>query len=52
MKKEQKNTKKKIEKIIERQKKQLKYLDDLKKRNDEIKKLVDNQNNEYKIHIN
>ena len=33
-------------------KKQLKYSNDLKKRNDEIKKLVYNQNNEYRIHIN
>ena len=32
--------------------KKLKYSNNLKKRNDEIRKFVDNQNNEYKIHIN
>ena len=35
-----------------KKKKQLKYSNDLKKRNYEIIKFVYNQNNEYKIHIN
>ena len=44
--------KKRKRKKIQKEKKQLKYTNDLKKRNDEIKKLGYNQNNEYRIHIN
>ena len=40
------------EKHLKIENKQLKYANNLRKRNNEIRKLTDNQNNEYRIHIN